>query len=230
MIDSQFMALPVFTILGQMDSKPSYFSRMYELFRHTKTTLGLYDTTARLYYRDDDYIFPLKQTPNGKKVFWSRGNGWAYAALVRIFKHLPLNDPHLQEYVTTFIDLSASLKNAQRANGFWNVSLADPNHYPGPETSGTALFVYGMAWGMNRGLLSRVTYEPVVAKAWNAMVATALHSTGMLGYVQGVGKEPASSQPVTGDSTADFGVGAFLLAGSEVYQLAGGTLPPPCAP
>jgi rhamnogalacturonyl hydrolase YesR len=219
-VDSQFMALPAFAMLGSLDNNTSYFDRMYGLFNYNKTTLRLYDTKAHLYYRDGSYRYPAKQTPNGQKVFWSRGNGWALGALARILPDLPVSDLGRAEYVTTFQQMSAALKAVQRADGFWNMSLFDPGHYPGPETSGTALFVYGMAWGMNNALLDKTTYEPVVTKAWNAMVTTAVHPSGQLGYVQGVGKEPIPSQQVTYESSADFGVGVFLLAGSEVVKLA----------
>jgi rhamnogalacturonyl hydrolase YesR len=103
----------------------------------------------------------------------------------------------------------------------WNVNLGDPAHFPGPETSGTALFTFGMAYAIRTGVISRATYLPVVARAWNGMVATAVHADGFLGYVQNVGEDPGSSQPVTSDTTSDFGVGAFLLAGAEVAALTG---------
>jgi rhamnogalacturonyl hydrolase YesR len=219
-VDSQFMALPAFAMLGKLDSNDGYFGRMYQLFSHTKTTLGLYDPVARLYYRDASYIYPARQTPNRRKVFWSRGNGWALGALARILRELPATDPARAEYVATFKQMSAALKAVQRSDGFWNMSLYDPDHHPGPETSGTALFVYGMAWGINNGLLGRSTYRPVVARAWNAMVQTAVHPDGKLGYVQGIGLQPVPTSQVTYDSTTDFGVGTFLLAGSEVSKLA----------
>ena len=118
--------------------------------------------------------------------------------------------------------MSDALRRCQRTDGFWNVSLHCPENFGGPETSGTALFVYGMAWGINRGVLSRETYLPIVARAWNAMVATAVHPDGFLGYVQGTGKEPKDSQPVGYDTVPDFedfGVGCFLLAATEVYRI-----------
>jgi unsaturated rhamnogalacturonyl hydrolase len=219
-VDSQFMALPAFAMLGKRDNNNSYFTRMKDLWNYTKVTLQLYDTTAHLYYRDASYIYPGTQTPNGKKLFWSRGNGWALGALARILTDLPSNDSNRAAYVKTFQELSAALKAVQRSDGFWNMSLYDPNYYPGPETSGTALFAYGMAWGINNGLLSKTTYTPVVAKAWNAMVGTAVHANGQLGYVQPVGEAPVDPSLVTYDSSFDFGVGCFLLAGSEVYKLA----------
>jgi rhamnogalacturonyl hydrolase YesR len=219
-VDSQFMGLPAFAMSGKLDDEDRYFDRLYELFDHTKTTLKLYDTWAHLYYRDKSYIYPAKQTPNGKKVFWSRGNGWALGALARILRDLPATHPDRQTYVTTLQQMSAALKAVQRSDGFWNMSLYDPTHYPGPETSGTALFVYGIAWGINHGLLDKTTYKPVVAKGWNAMVTTAVHPDGQLGYVQGVGQQPVPPSQVTYGSSADFGVGVFLLAGSEVAKMA----------
>nr|WP_308042180.1 glycoside hydrolase family 88 protein [Streptomyces sp. 8L] len=95
-----------------------------------------------------------------------------------------------------------------------------PAALPGPETSGTVFFAYGTAYAVASGLVDRATYLPVAARAWNGLVATAVHPDGVLGYVQKVGDRPDSSQPVTYDSTADFGVGGFLLAGAELAGLA----------
>jgi rhamnogalacturonyl hydrolase YesR len=115
-----------------------------------------------------------------------------------------------------------ALVEVQRKDGFWNASLHDPDHYGGRETTGTSLFVYGMAWGINQGHLPEETYLPVVNKAWNAMVSKAVHNNGFLGYVQSTGKEPSTGQPVTRKKIPDFedyGLGCFLLAGSEMYKL-----------
>jgi unsaturated rhamnogalacturonyl hydrolase len=229
-IDAQFMAMPQFTKLGLHYNDTRYFDKMYALYYDCKTRRGLYDTTANLWYRDGAFVYPQFTTPNGKKSFWSRGNGWVFAAHARVLDILPTSDPHYQEYLTTFKNMAAALKSVQRTDGFWNVSLYDPQDYPGPETSGTGFFTFGLAWGINKGHLDRATYEPVVAKAWNGIMTTAVKSDGFVGYIQGVGKEPASSQPVTSTSNFDFGVGAVLLAGSEVYKLAASTVVPPIAP
>ena len=118
--------------------------------------------------------------------------------------------------------MSEALKNCQREDGFWNVSLHDPDHFGGKETTGTSLFVYGMAWGINHGILDRKTYLPLVLKAWNGLVNDAVHPNGFLGYVQGTGKEPKDGQPVTSDKIPnfeDYGVGCFLLGAGEIYRL-----------
>jgi len=115
-----------------------------------------------------------------------------------------------------------ALAPLQRGDGGWNVSLLDPAHFEGKELSGTALFTYGIAWGIRHGYLDRKVYLPIVLKAWNAMAKDCLHDNGFLGYVQGTGKQPSDGQPVGPEKVPDFedyGLGCFLLAGSEVYQL-----------
>jgi len=220
-IDAIYMSMPVFARLGVLTGDSAYFSRMYDLYYNTKVTRALYNTNSHLWYRDETYDPPY-YTPNGKDSYWARGNGWVIAAHVRILQLLPANNSHRAEYISTFTEMAAALKERQREDGFWNCSLDDPNQYGGPETSGTAFFTYGLAWGINNHLLDSATYYPVVQKAWDALANTAVQTTGFLGYVQGVGAGPAATNI---SSTADFGVGAFLLAGTEVVKMAKGTLP-----
>lgn len=222
-IDAIFMSMPVFAKLGTLTGDTTYFNRMYDFYAYNKYTLGLYNSTEGLWYRDVNYKPPYS-TQNGQDCYWARGNGWVIGAHVRILQLLPLTDKHRDEYVETFRAMAAALKDRQRTDGFWNPSLDDPNEYAGPETSGTAFFTYGIAWGINNHLLDSVTYYPVVVKAWNALANTSLQSNGFLGYVQGVGAAPAQAFAGT---TQDFGVGGFLMAGTEVQKLAAGTLPLP---
>ena len=220
-IDALQMAMPVFAKLTALTGDPAYAERMFSMYQDCKDRRGLWNPADRLWWRDDDFKPPYTE-PNGEDCYWSRGNGWVVAALVRVLEILP-DDPHRAEYETTLLEMLDALVPLQRADGFWNVSLHDPDHFGGPETSGTALFVYGMAWAVNRGLVDAARYRPVIEKAWQAMVRDAVHANGFLGYLQGTGKEPKDGQPVTYTSRPDFedyGLGCFLLAGSEVYRLA----------
>lgn len=223
-IDAIQMAMPVFVRLGVLYKDTSYFRKMYDLYAFAKYNhggKGLYNAADHLWWRDKDFVPPYKE-PNGEDCYWSRGNGWVLAALARTLDLLPKTDAHYTEYLQDFKDMSAALVKVQRADGFWNVSLHDSTHFGGKETSGTALFTYGFAWGLNKGLLDKKIYKPIVAKAWNAMVKDAVHADGMLGFVQGTGKEPKDGQPVSYNNIPDFedyGLGCFLLAGSEVYKL-----------
>lgn len=210
-IDALFMSMPDFAELGVIEHKPAYFAKMYAEFANTKQTLGLWNASEGLWWRD--------QTFAGTNTYWSRGNGWVIAALARVLTALPATDPHRAAYVQTMQQMAATLKADQQADGFWYVNLADPTEYPGPETSGTALFTYALAWGIANGILDSATYMPVVLKAWKAMATTSVQSSGSLGYVQGPASGPSDGQPVTASSTGSYGVGAFLLAGSELSAL-----------
>lgn len=223
-VDALQMAMPVYVRLGNLFNDTSYFNRMYDMYAFTKYKhggKGLYNQEDKLWWRDKDFVPPYNE-PNGEDCYWSRGNGWVVAALVRVLEELPASDPHYQEYLADYKDMMKALLPLQRQDGFWNVSLHDANHFGGKELSGTALFTYGMAWGLRNGHIdARQFYNPMV-KAWKAMSKDALHSDGKLGFVQGTGKEPKDSQPVHFDSKPDFedyGLGCFLLAGSELFKL-----------
>ena len=223
-IDAIQMGMPVFAKLGKLTGEQKYFDKMWDMYEYTRNKHGengMYNQKEGLWWRDQDFDPPYKE-PNGKNCYWSRGNGWVYAALVRVLNEIPTDEKHRADYINDFLTMSKAIKNCQRTDGFWNVSMHDESNFGGKETSGTALFVYGMAWGVRNGLLDRKEYLPVLLKAWNAMVKDAVHPNGFLGLVQGTGKEPKDSQPVTYDKVPDFedfGVGCFLLAGSEVYKL-----------
>lgn len=223
-IDALQMAMPVFVRLGVVYNDTSYFRKMYDLYAYSKYKHGdngLYNPVDHLWWRDADFDPPYKE-PNGEDCYWSRGNGWVVAALVRTLEMLPQSDPHYREYLQDYKDMLQALLPIQRADGFWNASLHDPSNYGGKELTGTALFVYGMAWGINKGLIDKKSYLPVLTKAWKALVKDCVHKDGSLGFVQGTGKQPKDGQPVTYNSKPDFedyGLGCFLLAGTEVYKL-----------
>ena len=232
-IDAIQMGLPVLTKMSAIKQKEGdeafsrYAQQGWKMYSYTRDRLagGLFNKNEGLWWRDKDFVPPYKE-PNGKNCYWSRGNGWVYAALVRAMQdimNMDNYDDYLDEYKSDYMKMTKALTKCQRKDMFWNVSLLDESNYGGKELTGTALFVYGMAWGIRNGLLDSKTYLPIVAKTWNTMVKECLHKNGFLGYVQGTGKQPSDSQPVDYDNEPDFddfGLGCFLLAGSEVYQLA----------
>lgn len=223
-IDAIQMAMPIFAKFGKMTGEQKYYNKMWELYAYTRNNhgeKGLYNAKEGLWWRDKDFDPPYAE-PNGEDCYWSRGNGWVYAALVRVLDEIPQDEAHRKSYIKDFLAMSKALVPCQREDGFWNCSLHDATNFGGKETSGTALFVYGMAWGIRNGLLDRETYLPVVTKAWEALAKEAVHKNGFLGYVQGTGKEPKDGQPTAFDSMPDFedyGIGCFLLAGVEMYKL-----------
>ena len=223
-VDAIQMGMPALAQLGALFDDNRYFEQMYRMYAFTKTKIGgagLYNPEEGLWWRDASFLPPYKE-PNGRHCYWSRGNGWVYAALVRTLIQIPADETHRGEYIGDFRAMSKALKACQRDDGFWNVSLHDPSNFGGKETTGTSLFLYGMAWGINNGVLDRGEYLPAVVKAWNALMNEAVHPNGFLGWVQGTGKEPKDGQPVTYDKAPDFedyGAGCFLLGASEVYKM-----------
>ncbi|MCL2027864.1 MAG: glycoside hydrolase family 88 protein [Bacteroidales bacterium] len=232
-IDAIQMAMPIFAQIGNITGDQAYYDRAHDMYlyaKHQHGTNGLYNPAHGLWWRDKDFVPPYTE-PNGKDCYWSRGNGWVVVAMARMLDLLPKDIAYRKEYETMLVDMCKALKKVQREDGLWNVSLHDPNHYGGKELTGTAMFVYGMAYGVNNGLLSKKEFAPVIYKAWNAMVKDCLHPNGFLGYVQGTGKEPKEAQPVTynlecDEATGfcrpdfeDYGLGAFLMAGTEIYKM-----------
>jgi unsaturated rhamnogalacturonyl hydrolase len=204
--------------------EPKYWERMHEMYMYTRNKHGdngLFNPQEKLWWRDKDFDPPYKE-PNGEDCYWSRGNGWVLAALVRVLDVLPKDAPHRKQYEDDFIAMTEGLLPIQRKDGFWNVSLHDPNNFGGKEATGTSLFVYGITWGINNGYLKGSKYNTAIVKGWNALMNESVQPNGFLAYVQGTGKEPKDSQPVTQTSVPnfeDFGLGCFLLAGSEIYQM-----------
>ncbi|MDH7463135.1 glycoside hydrolase family 88 protein [Chitinophagaceae bacterium 26-R-25] len=217
--DGLYMVMPVMVKLHKVTQNPKYLNKMHEYFEYANSIM--YDSSEKLYYRDARYVFPAHKTVNGKKDFWARGNGWVFAALAKVLKDLPVNDLHRSEYITKFTGMAKALKTLQQPDGYWSRSLQDAEHAPGPETSGTAFFTYGLMWGMDNGYLDKNEFLPVVKKSWTYLSKTAMQQDGTIGYVQPIGDRAIPGQVVDKNSTANFGVGAFLLAACEIHRYLG---------
>jgi unsaturated rhamnogalacturonyl hydrolase len=210
--DALFMGPPALAAVTTATGDRKYLDLANRLW--WKTTDYLYDKSEHLYFRDSRFFD--QREPNGKKVFWSRGNGWVFAGTARILEEMPTDYPDRPRYVALFREMAEKIAAVQGADGYWRASLLDPSSRPNPETSGTGFFVYGLAWGINHGLLDRARYEPAVTRGWSAVV-NAVHPDGMLGWVQRIGDRPGAT---SAETTEVYGVGALLLAGSEVFTLA----------
>lgn len=208
--DALFMATPVYAHIAKIEGDARYLQFMDKEFK--RTYHFLYDKENKLFFRDSSYF--NKRESNGKKVFWGRGNGWVAAGLVNILKLLPENATYRPFYENLFREFVPQLATLQNSDGFWHASLLDADSYPSPETSATALITYALAYGVNQGLLDKEKYAPVVEKSWTSLLSV-IDSDGKLGWVQPIGADP---KKVTESMTAPYGVGAFLLAGSEIYQ------------
>ncbi len=214
--DGLYMAMPVMTKLYNLTGDELFLEKMQEYYQFAEELM--YDEEYALFFRDAKYVYPKEPTINGKKNFWSRGNGWVFAAYAKVMQDLPEDNAFRKKIEQRFIAMAASLKKIQQPEGYWTRSLLDPEHAPGPETSGTAFFTYAYFWGINNGLLDKKEYLPTAAKAWSYLSKTALQEDFSIGYVQPIGERAIPGQTVDARSTANFGVGAFLLAACELAR------------
>jgi unsaturated rhamnogalacturonyl hydrolase len=173
----------------------------------------LYDPEEHLYFRDASYLG--KHEANGRKLFWSRGNGWVMGGIARVLDYMPKNYPARPKYVAQFREMAAAVIKVQGEDGLWRSGLLDPQAYPLPEASGSAFIAYALAWGVNQGILDRNTYAPAARKAWAGLL-THVYADGRLGCIQPVGAAPGQFKTT---SSFVYGVGAFLLAGSQMQRL-----------
>lgn len=209
--DALFMAPAVYVKLYVLTGDKKYMKFADKEFKDTYNYL--YDKDEKLFFRDWRYF--LQKEKNGKKVFWGRGNGWVLGGLCEILKELPAKDKYRKFYQDLFVELCNSTYDCQQADGYWRASMLDPESYPSPETSSTGFMIYAYAYGVNEGLLPAEKFMPAISKGWKALV-DAVDADGKLGYVQPIGADP---RHVTRDMTEVYGVGAFLLAGNEIYKM-----------
>lgn len=216
--DALFMGPPAIVKLASVTGNNSYLAFSDQLFKESYELL--YDKEEHLFARDSKYLIKNDgkdvREANGKKVFWSRGNGWVMGGLVRVLQELPAGYANRDFYLNLFREMSARLKDLQQPDGMWRASLLDPDSYPGGEVSGTGFDCYAIAWGINNGVLDKATYLPVVEKAWIGL-NKCVQKDGHVGWVQPIGADPKKN--FNADSWEVYGSGAFLLAGSEVIKL-----------
>jgi rhamnogalacturonyl hydrolase YesR len=212
--DALFMAPPTWIRLYTATGDKKYLDFMNKEW--WVATDYLYDKEEHLFFRDSTYFPKKRLEANGKKIFWGRGNGWVMGGLARVLQYFPKDHPDYPRYATLFKDMSTRIASLQQSDGLWRASLLDPASFPMQETSGSGFYCFALAWGINNGYLDRATYEPVVTKAWRALVGC-VNADGKLTHVQPIAADPYKFPP---ESTEVYGVGAFLLAAKEVYELA----------
>lgn len=209
--DALYMAPPSLAAMSKLTRDRKYLDLMDHQWALTKQ--HLYDPAQRLYSRDGTFLD--KKEHNGQKLFWSRGNGWVLAGTARVLASMPADYPSRKQYVELFQAMADRIATLQPDDGLWRMGLLDQPDYPTGEVSGTGFFTYGMAWGVNNGLLDRAKYTPVIQKAWAGMLKH-VYQDGRLGLIQPIGAAPGALQP---GSSWVYGVGAFLLAGSEIDKM-----------
>ena len=214
--DGLYMVMPVMTKLHNITGNQKYLDKLYDYLQVSDSIM--YDKETGLYFRDGKYVYPKHKTASGKKDFWARGDGWVLAGLAKVLKDVPADWKHRKFFEDKYVRMADAVVAAQQPEGYWTRSMLDPEQAPGYETSGTAFFTYGLLWGINNGLLNDQKYTDAALKGWKYLRDKAVQKDGSVGYVQPIGEKAIPGQVVDAKSTADFGVGAFLLAACEYVR------------
>ena len=230
-IDFFYMELPNWTKMYLLTGEEKWLDKLRELYDDRKAEL--YDEETGLFYRDKNYIFDpnaqydpngdgnnQKISPNGKKILWSRGNGWAMAALTKVLQDLPdSRQDDRKEYEAVFKKMAATLIEVQGDDGFWRMNLDDYDHDIRPETSGTVFFAYGLTWGINNGLLDKETYYPAVKKAFLGLNANAIRPDGLVGRSELISAYPNPKCSLGIGSSQSYAPAATVMFLSELSKL-----------
>lgn len=214
--DGLYMVMPVMTKMHRITGDKKYLDKLYEYVLVSDSIM--YDPDEALYYRDAKYVYPAHKSANGKKDFWARGDGWVLAGLAKVLKDVPADWEHRPFFTDKYVRMADAVVKLQQPGGYWSRSMMDEAHAPGPETSGTAFFTYGLLWGINNGYLDDARYLEAAKKGWKYLSGKALQPDGSVGYVQPIGEKAIPGQVVDVRSTSNFGTGAFLLAACEYVR------------
>ncbi len=212
--DALYMVMPVMTKMYRLTGEMQYLDKLRENFLWSDSLM--WDAEAQLYYRDAKYIWPkVKTACDGGKSFWARGDGWVLAGLAKVLADMPQDYKGRDFFVQRFQQLAEGVARCQQPDGYWSRSMLCEQDAPGPETSGTAFFCYGLLWGVNHGYLDKDRYGETIERAWHYLSTKALQADGSIGYVQPIGEKPDPTKVVDSRSQAPFGTGAWLLAACE---------------
>jgi unsaturated rhamnogalacturonyl hydrolase len=209
--DALFMEPPVLAMLSKQTNDEKYNDYLNKMW--WDATDFLFDKEENLYYRDKSFFD--KKAGNGKKLFWSRGNGWVMGGLVQVLETMPKSNAYYKKYEELYLKMATKIVSLQQPDGLWRASLLDPNEVAVKETSGSGFYTFALAWGINNGYLEREIYLPAVKKGWEALT-DAVEKTGKLTWVQQIGGKPENVQQ---SDNQEYGTGAFLMAGTEILKL-----------
>jgi rhamnogalacturonyl hydrolase YesR len=214
--DLLFMSPSILPRLGEYFDDERYNAFLLEMYEDVHQLL--YDRHYRLYYRDR--TFKNKLNTNGNRIFWLRGNGWAFSGLCLILEDIDKHSIEYQYFSQIFVEMAYSLLEYQTDIGFWNSNVIDSTEFNQIEASGVAMICYGLTFGVNNDLLQKKDFNNSILKAWNVLKQS-VTDQGRVSFVQATGDRPAPSDTI---NYYNYAAGAFLLAASELHDYFNGSL------
>ncbi|MFT3829100.1 MAG: glycoside hydrolase family 88 protein [Opitutaceae bacterium] len=211
-LDDLYMSVPALAQMGALTGDPGYYD---DAVRQVLQFSARMFVPANGLYRHG-WVENMDPHPS---FHWARANGWAVVAMAELLEVLPADHPGHDAVLAQYRAHVAGLAAVQSGSGLWHQLLDRPDSYV--ETSASAMFVYAIARGINRGWLDAKAYGPMVSVAWNA-VAAQVNAAGQIEGTcigTGMGFDPMFYYCRPTSPLAAHGYGPVLLAGAEMIQL-----------
>ena len=215
-LDDLYMSVPALAQMGVLTGEQKYFD---------DAVRQVLQFSARMFVAGPDlYRHGWVQEMDPHPVFhWARANGWAIVAMAELLSVLPEDHPQRAAVLAQYRAHARGLAACQGGTGLWHQLLDRNDSYL--ETSASAMFVYALGRGINRGWLDRRAYEPLVSLGWNA-VAKQVNPQGQVENTcvgTGMAFDPMFYYYRPVSVLAAHGYGPVLLAGAELITLRRGS-------
>jgi hypothetical protein len=152
--DSLFMDVPILAMAGALTGERRYFDMAA---RHVAFM-------QRIVLRPDG----LYRHQASSEAAWGRGNAFAALGMALTLSEFPKEHADYSRLLASYRAHMTALAPFQDENGMWRNVIDRPGAYP--EYSATAMIATAMLRGVRNGWLDRETFEPLVQKAWNAIL------------------------------------------------------------
>jgi unsaturated rhamnogalacturonyl hydrolase len=211
-LDDLYMSVPCLAQMGVLTGERRYFD---------DAARQIIQFHSRMFVAQQDLFMHgwIQEMDPHPAFHWGRANGWALMATAELLSVLPTNHPQRTQLLNIFRAHAAGLRRTQAPSGLWHQLLNRPDSYE--ETSSSAMFVFAITRGVNKGWLSRNTWAPIALRGWNGLT-TKVNSTGQVEGTcigTGLGWDDTFYLNRPTDVNAAHGYGPIFLAGSEIIYL-----------
>jgi unsaturated rhamnogalacturonyl hydrolase len=206
-LDGLYMAEPFYAEYSLMTGNNQNFDDIVNQFvwmeRYARD-----EKTGLLYHGWDESRQQKWSNPqNGKSPeFWSRAMGWYIMGLVDVLDYLPKDHPRRAELIAVLERTSAGIvKYQDPTSGVW-WQVTDKGGQAGNylESSGSSMFVYGLAKAARMGYISN-SYLPAIKKGYDGLIKTFIETDtqGNIHLTKAVGGAGLGGTPYR-DGTYDY--------------------------
>lgn len=211
-LDDLYMSVPVLTEMYKLTGDTKYADDAVKQI--VQFSDRMFVPSSGLYMHS--WVEDMNPHP---ELYWGRANGWGTLAMCDLLDALPEHYPGRDKVLEYFQAHCAGLLRYQSGKGLWHQLLDRNDSYL--ESSATAMFVYGMAHGINKGWLDAKAFGPAALLGWNAL-SDQINNMGQIENVcvgTGVSYEPAYYYHRHVHPYTAHGYGPALMAGSEMIEL-----------